>query len=397
MQRKITRRQEKVYIPTTAEEIKAFISINIFIYRDYWSTSNDLHDDYISQLMTVNRFGWLLTNFHLNDNSVLPRPGDVNYDKLYKLRPFLSRVAENFQKNFDPSEIIAVDESMIKFKGRSSLKHYIPNKPIKCGCIDGCLLTNQKGDNVERQLGERVVKTLVRDMRGINHRVYFENYFTGISLLEDLKAKKIYACGTVNTTRKNLLTLTEDKNMKCGDYDWATSDTGLSMMKWKDKISVYLLSNFHDPENVVEVRRKEKDGMQVKIQYPKALDDYNSNMNCVDKFDQMKGTYEIDRKSKKWGHRIFWYFIDASVVNAYISHKEMKLPQVRLTNQNTLHDKDVQSAAQKRVKLELIGSVQCAKCLCVWEKQNLASKTTTGCKELCCVIEHDETMHIQVM
>lgn len=341
----------KVYVPTSAEEIKTFLGVNILMgikplpsYRDYWSTSSDLHDSYISQLMTVNRFGWLLTNLHLNDNSAIPRPGDANYDKLFKLRPFLSKVAENFEKNFQPSEIMAVDESMIKFKGRSSLRQYLPNKPIKRGykvwvladktgyMLKFEIYTGKKHDKVEKHLGERVVKNLVQDMSGKSHRVYFDNYFTSTSLLEDLKDKEIYACGTVNPTRKNLPALKEDKNMKRGDYDWATSDTGLSMMKWKDKRCVHLLSNFHDPENVVEVTRKEKDGTQIKVPCPKALDDYNNNMNCVDKFDQLKGTYEVNRKSKKWWHRIFWYFIDASVVNAYIVHKEMQLPKESLKN-----------------------------------------------------------------
>ncbi|XP_075210592.1 uncharacterized protein LOC142317942 [Lycorma delicatula] len=44
-------------------------------------------------------------------------------------------------------------------------------------------------------------------------------------------------------------------------------------------------------------------------------------MNFVDKFDQLKTTYEIDHKSHKWWHRIFFYFIDAAVVNAFIIHK----------------------------------------------------------------------------
>ncbi|KAJ8875661.1 hypothetical protein PR048_023558, partial [Dryococelus australis] len=357
----------KVYIPTTAEEIKTFIGIDILMgveplpsYKDYWTTSNDLHDDYISQLTTVNRFGWLLTNLHLNDNRALPRPSDVNYDKLYKLQPFLSRVAENFQKNFDSSEIIAVDESTIKFKGRSSLKQYMPNKPIKCGYKVWVfeIYTEKKDDNVERQVGERVVKTLVRDMCGRNHRVYVDNYFNITSLFEDLKSKKIYACGTVNPTRKNLPTLKEDKNMKRGDYDW------------------------------------------LQVPCPSALDDYNSNMNCIDKFDQMKGTYEIYPKN---------------VVNAYILHKEMELPQVSLKNfrrdisRTLVSNAFVSSRAQKKRNppfrrfgtpirmLYKTKMCKCAKCLCVREKQNLASKTTTECKGLCCVIEHDETMHIQVM
>ncbi|KAJ8877124.1 hypothetical protein PR048_021577 [Dryococelus australis] len=122
--------------------------------------------------------------------------------------------------------------------------------------------------------------------------------------------------------------------------------------------------------------------MQVKMPCPNALDDYNSNMNCIDKFDQMKGTYEIDRKSKKWWHRIF---LRTLVSIAFVSSRAQKKRQsanvsvykVWLPNQNVLQDEDVQSAAQKPVKLELNGSVQRAKCLCVWEKQNLASNTTT--------------------
>ena len=46
-------------------------------------------------------------------------------------------------------------------------------------------------------------------------------------------------------------------------------------------------------------------------------------MNFVDKFDQMKTTYEIDRKSHKWWHKIFFYFLDAATVNAFIIAKEL--------------------------------------------------------------------------
>lgn len=35
----------------------------------------------------------------------------------------------------------------------------------------------------------------------------------------------------------------------------------------------------------------------------------------------MKSYYEIDRKSKKWWHRIFFHFLDVSVTNSYILFK----------------------------------------------------------------------------
>jgi len=38
---------------------------------------------------TVNRFGYILSHLHLNDQSSEAKKGDLNYDKLYKLRPYL--------------------------------------------------------------------------------------------------------------------------------------------------------------------------------------------------------------------------------------------------------------------------------------------------------------------
>lgn len=89
-------------------------------YRDYWSSTPYMRNGYISQLMTVNRFGWILSQIHLNDNILTPLRNRANYDKLYKVRPFLNKMQNNFINNYQPSEYLAIDEAMIKFKGRIS-------------------------------------------------------------------------------------------------------------------------------------------------------------------------------------------------------------------------------------------------------------------------------------
>ena len=38
-----------------------------------------------------------------------------------------------FTEVYEPSCQVSIDEAMIPFKGRSSMKQYIPNKPIKRG------------------------------------------------------------------------------------------------------------------------------------------------------------------------------------------------------------------------------------------------------------------------
>ncbi|KAJ8949423.1 hypothetical protein NQ318_007523, partial [Aromia moschata] len=76
---------------TTNDEIKCFLGINLLMgvkklpsYRDFWSSNFALRDQFISSCMSRDRFGWLLTHLHLNDNSVEPKKDDANYDKLYK-------------------------------------------------------------------------------------------------------------------------------------------------------------------------------------------------------------------------------------------------------------------------------------------------------------------------
>ena len=113
----------KRYTSTNETEIRTFIGINLLMgierqasYRDYWSSAPDLNDPYISKLMSVNRFGWLLSNIHLNDNTLMPNRGDPNFDKLYKVRPFIDALQKNFLKCYDPDDVMSVDESMILFK-----------------------------------------------------------------------------------------------------------------------------------------------------------------------------------------------------------------------------------------------------------------------------------------
>lgn len=339
----------KRYTRTSVKEIKVFIGLNMLMgikpmpsYRDYWSQSDDLRDHYISKFMPVNRFGWLLSHVHLNDNSMMPKKGEPNYNKLYKVRPFLDEIKNNFKKYYEPTRNIAIDESMIKYKGRSTLKQYMPKKPIKRGfkiwtladqngyLYNFDIYTGKSDDYVEHSLGEKVVLRLTEDLQQKNHTLFFDNYFNSYNLQKILKERGFYACGTVVSNRKHLPKLSDDKQLKQGQYEYLTSTDGITFFKWKDKRSVNILSNFHDPTLTSSVQRRQKDGSKMPVPCPTALIDYNMNMNFVDRFDQMKSTYELDRKSKKWWMRIFFHFLDCCMVNAYTLYKVKELKKVSL-------------------------------------------------------------------
>jgi len=69
--------------------------------------------------MTRNRFDLILTNLHLNDNTIIPKD---NKDKLFKLKPLINYFNEKFELIYHGTNQLSIDEFMILFKGRSTLK-----------------------------------------------------------------------------------------------------------------------------------------------------------------------------------------------------------------------------------------------------------------------------------
>lgn len=50
--------------------------------------------------------------------------------------------------------------------------------------------------------------------------------------------------------------------------------------------------------------------------------DYNRYMGGVDYAYRLRAVYGVNRKSKKWWHRIFWGVLDIMFVNAFVVYKE---------------------------------------------------------------------------
>ena len=115
-------------------ELEQFIGI-IFLMsivkmpstRDYWEQS--LQYKTISKVMPIRRFKRIKRFLHCNDNTQMPRDGN---DKLCKIRPIINTLKSHFQFSV-PTENLCIDEQMVPFKGRSQLKEYNPQKPIKWG------------------------------------------------------------------------------------------------------------------------------------------------------------------------------------------------------------------------------------------------------------------------
>jgi len=64
---------------------------------------------------------------HFVDNLQRPDKGE-EYDRLWKLRTIFDKLNEAYAKFYNPLEYSALDEIIVKFKGRVIFRQYIPKK-----------------------------------------------------------------------------------------------------------------------------------------------------------------------------------------------------------------------------------------------------------------------------
>ena len=130
----------------------------------------------------------------------------------------IEAVQKTFLESYRPNKENSIDEAMVKFKGRSALKQYVPKKPTKRGfkvwvradAINGYVCDFQvytgKSDSSEHEtnLGPKVVKSLSQPLVGGHYHLYYDNFFSSVALFDDLLEDGLYACGTFRRDRKRI-------------------------------------------------------------------------------------------------------------------------------------------------------------------------------------------------
>ena len=155
-------------------------------------------------------------NLHLCDNSKMPQRGEPNFDKLFKVREFLNDLNTNFRINYNPHREQAVDEAMIKYKGRTSLKQYMPMKPIKRGLKMWCRADSTNGylcefdaytgkspQGVQHGLGYSVVTKLCQHVQGHWYTIFCDNFLPCTGLLRNCISTKYSVVGLCDQAEKS--------------------------------------------------------------------------------------------------------------------------------------------------------------------------------------------------
>jgi hypothetical protein len=92
------------------------------------------------------------------------------------------------------------------------------------------------------------VTNLTRHVEGFGHKLYMDKFFSSPDLYDDLAQKKIHCCGTVRLHRKGLPKDLKPRTLRLKRGDIRVRTGGdLTLVVWKDKRDVCLLTNIHDP------------------------------------------------------------------------------------------------------------------------------------------------------
>lgn len=308
----------------------------------YWENFPDCKNALVSEAMSRNRFRYIMQNIHCNDNSIL----DQN-DKFSKIRPLFNMLNERFINYAPIEEHHSIDESMVPYYGRHSTKQFIRGKPIRwgyklwcgttrCGYIEwfepyqgASTILPEKykqlglGASVVLQFAD-VLESKCPDLR---YDLYFDNFFTSLSLLTELETRGFKSTGTIRENRvgKNCPLTASDELKKSGRgaFDYAvTTNNKIVICKWNDNNIVNIASNNNQVFPTVQIKRfSQKEKKNIYIPQPALIKKYNENMGGVDRADQNMSLYRVAIRGKKWYFPLITHCVDMAEQNAWLIYR----------------------------------------------------------------------------
>ena len=244
---------------------------------------------------------------------------------------------------------------MIQYKGRtSSIKQYIRGKPHPWGfkiwartsssgiLCDFDVYQGGDGNRSELEQGADVVLHLAASLPSHqNFKIYADNFFTSVPLVEKLMERGMHYVGTVRPNRLPGCLLKTEKELKGngrGSFDFRVeTSTNIVAVRWFDNKAVTLLSSYIGPEPVEMARRWDKKAKEyINIERPAVVQEYNRFMGGIDLLDSLLAKYKYRMKSKRWYMYLFWNSLMMAVVNSWLLYRRdchlLLLPKASILN-----------------------------------------------------------------
>ena len=168
---------------------------------------------------------------HFANDDDKPSKDAPNYDRLRKMRKLVETLNTTFKQPYEPTEEVAVDEVIVKFKGRVAFRQYIPMKRKQWGIkvyttadkkgytYDIRVYTvNDKIKATENSASYNVVNSMADAIKGKGHKLFMDNFFSSPQLFHDLlKDKNMNSCCTIRNNRKHFPKCIFQPKLKCED------------------------------------------------------------------------------------------------------------------------------------------------------------------------------------
>ena len=236
------------WYPVTVIEMKAFVGVilNMGIIqlknlRDYWSTSTICNIPFFPAVFPRDRFFPIFGMLHVG--------GISSPSKKAKIQPFINILLPIITSNFTPYREVAVDESVIKFKGRVSFKQYLKGKPnpwgvkayvlsdSKTGYMHNVIVYFGKQTNlIDKPEWSHTVKVVVSL---VEHDLYTDRFYTSPILADSLQQMNITLTGTVMSNKRGvpLQLKTKNKTSKGSIESYRCEDMMASSWMEKKKVT----------------------------------------------------------------------------------------------------------------------------------------------------------------
>ena len=346
--------------PFTESEFKTFLAIILVLglipvsSRDSVWDENGLGIPFIKSIMSKRRFNQILRAWRYNDESGLTADQIKNYVKdspFWYVKSFVDTLREKFRAMYMLGQKVDIDEQCIPWKGRHIARCYNPKKPekwhFKCyalndastGYMHNVYLYEGSAENRPANVPATLypIHKLFQPIEKYynkNHIVATDNWYTSLAVLkfvrDDLCNNFV---GTCKTNKKGIpkdgifpkVGRGKQQRGACRQMMQNSNGKFAYFISWQDNKPVHILSTIKS--GLRECQRRVQNDYnnrweRMAFQQPSIIKTYNTRTGGTDSFDQRLSYYRPSLKTRRYPPRVFVHFLNASVVNAYIIHRE---------------------------------------------------------------------------
>lgn len=276
--RRVATDRGKEWKNVTKHELMAFIGLTILAGSEKnWDVpvrvffGSPLHNPLYKATMSIRRFEDIRRFLRFDDKRT--RAYRLKTDHMAAFRYIWDLFLVNCRQKFIPSDCVTVDEQLVPFRGRTRFLQYMPSKPAKYGikifwvcdartpyAIDGIVyLGRQPGEDIQKNLGENIVRQLCSGFRHTSRNITTDNFFTSVPLAEHLLEKGLTIVGTLRQNKPDIppvMKASRSREVHSTEFGFNGSMTMISYVRKKGK-AVLLLSTMHHSKMVAQ-RKNQK-------------------------------------------------------------------------------------------------------------------------------------------